>query len=409
MSCGPSSIYDVMREQMSEEIASEKLEIRKRKTLLASAQLKKTASVHPQASPASRYIDIHETLKQEALGTDSLACINHSEKSRPCPSVMYGISDQYIILDSFEKVRNSTPEQGQYIFNFMVQGVTRDQNIGVKDKLDTITGIQVTDFCIPLLSYDNFDSTLAATLTPSLAMLSLTTNGALPATGDATTNSQSQIPFCSRVTMYLKEIGMQSYSDSNNRRHHFEFDSTVVGADVDRISLKPLKNFDLYLFTDPIQDIHGLTVQFYNPGNPVRFAPDVLYGVTARTDALQLLEFTYTDPTNLINVVAGDRIFIKGFSSDNSTLNSWITREEGHIVGTGGYVLAAPTGPDSGSTLTFRLNPDVLTSGLTPTVIAANTVISSRFAIDIYIAKNRIRIPMRFRRVVDRLTNYIAP
>lgn len=389
------------------------------------------SDVGPYASgaPAGNYrpgrtLDVHEILKREAFASSAASCDDHFEKSRPCPSTVYGVSDQYLVLDSWEKVESSRINEGQFVFNFMVQGVTRDQNIGVKDKLDTIIGIQVCDFCIPLLPLDDFDPERITSLSPGLSELGLTVNGPPPVTGDAVSNPQSQTPFCERVTMYLKEIGLQSISDAENRRHHFEFDASVVGsapapADGDRILLTPLRRCDYYLFTDPIQDIHGLTVCFYNPTNTLAFPPDCLYDTIASADAGQSLQFTYNDPTNLINLAVGDRIYIRGFQAydaasdtDYSILNAYIGRPEGHQVGVDGFSIspvppAYPT-PTSGTTVAFRLNPDVSTAGLSPP-IAANTQITSRTRITVCIAKNRTRIPLRLRRVVDRLTNYIAP
>jgi len=93
------------------------------------------------------------------------------------------------------------------------------------------------------------------------------------------------------------------------------------------------------------------------------------------------------------NLAVGDRIFILGVQLagiNSDVVNKWLNRPEGHIVGNGGF--SALTG-------TFRLHPDVSSAGLTLPNLTAN----------IYIAKNRIRIPMRFRCVLPRTTNYIQP
>lgn len=364
----------------------------------------------PGSYRPDRLLDVHEILKQEAFASSAASCDDHFEKNRPCPSAVYGVSDQYMILDSFEKVETSKPNLGELQFNFMIQGVTANQNIGVKDKLDTIIGIQVCAFDIPLLPFDTFNPALITALSPGLAVLSLAANGPLPATGDALSNPQSQTPFGDRVIMFLKEIGLQSFSDADNRRHHFEFCAKVIGApnppaypDGDRILLSPLKDCEYFLFTDPIQDIDGLTLCFYNPKNPIQFPPDCLFDTVATSDAAQLLTFTYTDPTGLLNLAVGDRIFIRGFVTGNALLDNYIGRPAGQIVGLGGFTITAP-GP-AGVTVTFRLNPDVSVAAY----YAANTTIASQKSIVICIAKNRIRVPMRFRRVVGRLTNYIAP
>lgn len=353
-------------------------------------------------------IDPHEMLKRSMFDSREASCDSHFEKNRPCPSAVYGVRDDYLVLDSWEKVEGSRTDLGELQFNLAVQGVTRDQMIGVVHKLDTIIGIEVKDFCIPLLPFDNFDPASLTTLDPSLASLGLAANGALPA-GDATTSPQAQTPFCGRVAMFFKEIGLQSISSPNNRRFHIEFESAVDAAG-DRVLLRPLEEEGFYLFTDPIQDIHGLTVQLTSPDNVIRLPPDSLYNVAASADAGQLLTFAHVDQTNLNNLAVGDRIFILGFAASSAVpgievLNRYVNRAEGHIVGAGGFALVPPTSPTSGTSVTFRLNPDVDVS----TWFAAGAPIPSSSQIVVRIAKNRIRIPLRTRGVVARLTNYIAP
>lgn len=212
--------------------------------------------------------------------------------------------------------------------------------------------------------------------------------------------------------MLLKEIGLQSYSDANNRRHHFEFAAAPAGPATapgtgDRMHLTPLEDCGNYLFTEPIKDVHGLTVCFYNPDHILRFPPDCMYGVLASaSDPDTFLTFTYLDPSGLLNLAVGDRIFIKGFAvTGYPVLNTYITRPEGHLVGLADFSSVLTT---SGRTVIFRLNPDVDMGGLTPAFLAGAPVPSTQ-RIDICIAKNRLRIPLRFRRIVDRLTNYITP
>ena len=49
-----------------------------------------------------------------------------------------GLSDQYIMLDSFKKNPNSRVDQGEFIFDLAIQGSTGENVIGVRDKLDNI-------------------------------------------------------------------------------------------------------------------------------------------------------------------------------------------------------------------------------------------------------------------------------
>lgn len=360
-------------------------------------------------------IDVHELLKKGMFSSNSAECDSHFEKGRPCPAEPYGVSDQFVELDSFEKVESSNIANGEFIFNFLVQGVTKNQAIGVTDTVENVIGMQVTDFTIPLLPSDQFNADTIMELNPGWEELGLVQNGALPTTGNSVSNPQTQVPFGSRITMFIPEIGQQSFSDYNGRRHQFEFDASPSGpadppnSDGDRILLTPLRHSHLFLFTQPVYDINGLTLRFYNPDYPIKFPPDCLYGTTASTDANSRVQFTYADPTNLINLAVGDRIYIDGFNvQGQTTLNNYMSRNTGHIVGQDGFNVTQPSSPGESTTVTFRLNPDVFTNGLS-TPIPPNTQINSRTSITVRVAKNRIRIPMRFRKIVDHMTNYIAP
>ena len=358
-------------------------------------------------------LDIHELQKLEAFAEASAACDNHFEKSRPCPSAPLGVSDQYLVLDSYEKVEtDSRGHEGVLRFNFAVQGVTRDQAIGVKDVIDTVIGVQVLEFPAPLFPADAFDPADLLALDPALARLGLAPNGAVPP-GDDPAAPTSQTPFGGRVTLFLREIGLQSFSDTDNRRHHFEFkterlaDAATPAGTNDRLLLKPLRHGHYYVFTEPIKDVHGLTLCFYNPQAPLRLPPDCLYGAEAfSSDPGQLLEFRFLDKTNLLNLAPGDRIHIRGFSVPGAPfalLNRFVGRAEGFLVGAAGFSLG-PASP-RGTPVTFRLNPDISLAalGVGPGAALASTRIT------VCVAKNRLRVPLRFRRVVDRLTNYIAP
>ena len=341
----------------------------------------------PPRSRASVYqapqsLDVHELLKRQAFASRGADCDTHFEKNRPCPNSVHGVSDQYMILDSFHKVQaGSRPEQGVLKFNFMIQGVTGDQVIGVVDTLDTIIGIETCSFCIPRLPLDNFDAGEMTRREPAFSVLGLAADSSasstLPSaeTSDPLTDPRTQLPFCERVTVYLQEIGLQSYSDSNRRRHHFEFMAQIAGQsrktpaggdspepNGDRLHLRPLLCGRYYLFTNPIKDIHGLTVCFYNPDHPIKFPPDVLYGATVKNVG-GAFTIEYTDPTGLINLAEGDRIYIRGFRSGHRILDQWALRPEGHLVG--GITTTLPTTPCTLDTrVVFTLNPGPDLNGL---------------------------------------------
>lgn len=350
-------------------------------------------------------LDVKELLKKEMFLSKSRACDDHFEKSRPCPDGVKGVADSLIMFDSFEKTEESDPAKGIFKFNLMVQGVTRDQAIGIKDKIETIIEMQMGPFTIPLLSAVAYTLNDPVTNT---GLPRLIANGAPPTDG-ALGVPLTQLPFSDKITILVKEMDSQCYISRLNTKYHFEMDCKLRvpqgGGTADRIDLTPATHgWDTYVFTDPIKSGDGFTFVFRNPDKEVKFPPDCLYGITAQTNAAQLLQFNAVGH----GLVAGDRFNVKGFTSGNSIIDNYVKRLDGLIVGAGGLTAN-----------TFRPNPDV---DLTPLGLPINTQIVPPAAapmtdnttpvppstrIDILIAKNRVRIPMRVRGVVERLTNYM--
>ena len=150
----------------------------------------------------------------------------------------------------------------------------------------------------------------------------------------------TQIPYCGRITAEIKELGRQFYSDSDNVRHHFEYDTTDNKDGT--MKLSPNDKFSLFIFTDPVKDIQGMTLVFRNPFIGISFLPDVYAGASAGiaiVGAGQLLTFQVTGH----GLVAGDMIFIKGFASASTVLNNWVNQVQGLIVGAGGLTAESRT------------------------------------------------------------------
>jgi hypothetical protein len=324
--------------------------------------------------------DIHETLKQEMFRSDIKGDDNHFEKSRPGPT-MYGLSDQYVVLDSALKNRtDSNPTNGVYAFNFMVQGISKynDQVIGVNNKMENVIEIEVGKFCMQKPADNAY-----VTNTTNTALPTLTANGGAPAAGVLT-----QVPYCGKIYAEIKELGRQFYSDSDNVRHHFEFAVTDNGNGT--ITMTPDDEFKKFQFTDPTKDIQGMTLIFRNPFIGISFLPDVYVGAAAIVGAAQELTFSIQSH----GLAANDLLFIKGFASASSVINNWVNRVQGVIVGTGGLTANQ-----------FRLNADV---DVTPLGLAPGATISAG-SFDVIVAKRRFLIPLRVRCMVSRLTNYKSP
>jgi hypothetical protein len=365
--------------------------------------------------PRSVRADIHSRLKLEMD-----AEIAEESKVR-------GFSDQYIVLDTYSKLPESAIDRGEFRWNFMVQGATDDDVIGVHDKLDSVIEIQMGAFgmqVLPEVPYVTADlppmiptGTEQLRLThnndaadaPSLVPLALP-HGQYPTTlltSAATTlspwihNPYTQIPFGGHFTIQVREAGLQAYSGRNSSRYHFDFIASApwFDANPNMIRAHPQcgEKWDTYIFTDPLNDLHGITLVFRNPDNPIKFLPDCLYGIRFSIDVGGYVCFT-VDPNHGLNM--GDRIHIRSFKSTSSKLNAYMNRPEGHVIA--GDPSAAPLAPGVPITgTTIWTDPAV-------GVLDLSGIIGSTYTADIYIAKRRMRIPVRIRRVISRRTNFLS-
>lgn len=334
---------------------------------------------------------------------------------------LYGISDQYIVLDSFAKLRESNISAGEYKWNFMVQGSTGDEVVGVRDIIDNVIEIQMSSFAIPNLEevpyvlngtvFPNADTLVlnqnntvaAAPFSPQLAWSQYPPVGPWqwPPSTPWINNPYGQLPFFGRMTIQLKEAGLQSFSGRFGTRHHFEFTTKLDGNHHNGLLAYPQsqEKWDTFVFTDPLKDVHGLTLVFRNPDHPIRFLPDCFYDCTIENNGLNVLRINAPGH----NLLMGDRIFITGCKSGNNILDSYINRVEGHVAaGNPALPFLAPSViiPDANY---FYLDPSINLSGLLVTAPVLPQTIT------VYVAKRRLRIPIRLRRVVGRLTNYIIP
>lgn len=373
---------------------------------------------------AARALDVHESLKHEIFGAPQAACDAHFEKGRPCPAGPRGVSDQYLVLDTYSKLRASRADRGEFAWNFMVQGATGDEVVGVRDTIETVIAIQIGGFALPIPPEVPYTLAAAPAASPSgLSQLVLVHNNAnalppfnpllaptqYPASAPAQTpwvsNPYSQLPYGGRITIQLREAGLQSYSDRGGARHNFELAVDYFGAGVGNpnmlVACPPYGHqWDTYVFTEPLMDVHGLTLVFRNPDVPVRFLPDCLYDTVAEGDGAAAPGpfLRFRAPGH--GLLAGDRVMVTGYASGVPALDAYVNRPEGHVAAGDPQlpplVPAAPipTADD------FWLDPCV---GLVD--LAA---LPASQTVTVYVAKRRMRIPVRIRRVVPRLTNYLS-
>jgi len=501
------------------------------------------------ARPQSRQgagIDIHEMLKRETFdGPPSHG--NHFERNRPAPGGVIGASDQYIVLDSFNKLETSRPDQGTFHWDFMVQGVTGDQVIGVRDKVDTVVEMQFGQFFMPPIpkipyAVPSFSPTKSLVLAPGITLTQNNTNDVVAAMSyglnPGTIASKVHVhttPYATSwgfdplsqtpngiFTIQVQEAGLQSISDREGARHHLDyaldttnaggyaaskgFSNEIYGVNITtptaataevggwgstgttaaRAVIQPASilaspqgmpgsAWDTYIFTDPLQDVHGITLQFRGPDNPLIFQPDSYYSIPFITDASSNLcflvgpELLGVDGT--LNV--GDRVFVRNFNSGNRPLDSYMNNRNGLTITLSPNANSIPPIPGPGNptylnslgdiilpnftntpayiapsgTIACYFDPNIYLSGASISTMVPNPVSSAAYyakfpprdprslapwsppppyqsmvpgmiticgaitvtsGVTVNIAKLRLRIPVRLRRVVQRLTNYMS-
>jgi hypothetical protein len=379
-----------------------------------------SARAPPPAGHTTRAIeDIHELMKREAFGEGPGD--PHFEKNRPSPYAPYGISDQYVVLDTFAKKRESRVDRGEFSWNFMVQGVTGSEVLGVKDVVDTVIAIQVSSFILPVLPQVPYGLADPPPTSPSGTnrLVLLRNNASLlggpPMSADPLATwvhaPYTQLASGGRFTVQIREAGLQSFSDLGGARHHFEFAVIATpGGTPTSLTATPIQGFlwDTFTFTDPLRDVHGITLVFRNPDVPVRFEPDCFYDVPAAGDGAvapgPFLRFGAPGH----GLAAGDRVFVTGYQSGIAPLDAYVNRPAGHVVG------GNPADPPLGPGLLLANAPF---PGPYPDVFWLDPAVSlvdfvpppAPQVVTVCVAKRRMRIPVRIRRIVDRLTNYLVP
>jgi len=265
-----------------------------------------------------------------------------------------------VVLDSFEKREESDPTVGRFQFDLVLGHPTREsRQIGMREVPSNITSIEIASFPWPTLEPVAYTLNIAGT-SPGLPVLIMNT-------ADASAAERTQLPFGSVVSAELLEMTAQGAAMRRGRAH-FEFRIADGLA-------RPVDDRDALVLAPGTPSLDRVSLVFRNPEYPVMFGRDCLYGAKAYVGSSSQIRFEYAGH----GLNAGDRIFVGGFVSGISVIDTYITRAEGLNVGTGGL-----------TTDTFFLNPHVGVGDLGSVAdgISVGTYIT------IYVAKNRIRIPI---------------
>ena len=269
-------------------------------------------------------IDIHELLKHQVYD-EKITPLNKNsyntgaqsgewiQQNKPYTGQSFGISDQYLVLDSFLKSPESNLSKGEFMWNLAVQGVTTESpNLtGVLDILSTVIEITIGSFAMPILPDVPYPLPNSIINTAFISNgITLIQNNDTKVTGQTgptgspppneaplldkdqypkgvinytpwISNPLSQTPFGNAITIQIKEAGIQSISALDGIRYHFEYivwypsydDGTNPGQT--RASAA-YTNSNIYIFTEPLIDLQTISLIFRNPTFPIIFDPDII-------------------------------------------------------------------------------------------------------------------------------------
>jgi hypothetical protein len=282
---------------------------------------------------------------------------------------------QYVFVDSWNKSPTSDTARGEICFQLRV-GVTDSLNfsLGVPQGLTSVTDAILFPFYFPYLEDVTYQTNTAANgLLPRLV-----SNGGAP-----TTFSQSA--FNGVLSLEITELSQQAFSGRKASRFHYPIQAWTEVAGSTARNARAVKGCETLHFNTPIHALNSLTLIFRNPDSRVKLPKDVFYSgndlVLKRQAAGTFVEIHATAH----NLVAGDRIYFEGINSDVSgrpVVNNYLCNSNGLLVGSSGIT----------ASVSFRLNPDVDISAF----VGVGEIFTSTTQIRMFVAKNRIIIPMQF-------------
>lgn len=346
--------------------------------------------------------------------------------------------EQYVLLDSFVKVKNSATEYGEYKWSFNTQGQTLDESVGIIGTLDNVIQVQIGTFYIPIIEDAIYmDKKIESYGTVKLIQNNTSVVGEPPTLirqdgnyGQYTysilfdnetykfpwpNNPFTQIPFANKISIQIKEASLQSYAGFNNVRFNFEFiamHNNRINGNPNFIQVKPVNGarWDEFSFNTPLRDLNTFTLIFRNPDYPINFEPDVMYRsfISLVPDLTPPIGSYLVITTQFVHKLnSGDRIYLKNFvpALPNGSTNTlfpdyllqYIHRQDGHTVNAiiPGFGLSLDPARPIPNPTDFGLDPAIKL--LNP--IDPNITISFPGLVDVYIAKRRIRIPMKIKSI----------
>jgi hypothetical protein len=287
-----------------------------------------------------------------------------------------GISDQYIILDTYQKSRQSNPSRGIFIFDLSYRSTSNKNITLTRDSLSDLIEMEAYPFYIEKpANFEFITSSERTSFYPKLIPSSIPPPNILKSYNDT-------------FMIEIKELIPNAVSDPNGEWHSFIYTPTLTPSD--NLFLIPTNR--LYTFTDISDHINSLTLHIKSENNNLVFYDDIYYDILPTYSNVGLdkfLTFNITDH----NLSTNDRIHIFNFITGDGVVDTYAQRKQGHLIN----VI---------NNNQFRLNPDVDLSHL---INGVGYFTQQPAYCYIGIDKRRMRIQFRFRKLVRRITNYKSP
>lgn len=315
-----------------------------------------------------------------------------------------GFHDVFVILDTFRKSQSSRPEAGVFIFDIIPQNYTREHVLGITKDLTNVVEMQINSFQLAslprIITQNQYD-----TGTSVLNSLDPVLTGAQ--------NSVLQTDGSEEISIYVEETGTQSVSNCYGRdiiRYNFQlyitqnilFDTHSVLTSLNPaprdVTTNPIRNrtiqsnnyMDTYRFQEPTHLDRRLSLTFRDPDAPLVFLPDVYYNVEARY-------VTCLDPSlNPIPLPGARAYLVYLINNHRLQVGDVITIKDSN----NNFVGPAKTLVGPSYDVTYAGTTILAANVMFTNPTTYNTAESSAGFFTIYVHTRRMRIPMRFRKLV---------
>jgi hypothetical protein len=274
-----------------------------------------------------------------------------NNRHQPLQKSEIGVEDYYMLFDSFNKTRESSPSEGLYVYDI--------SKINDNFMIKHIIEMEIQDFIVPVI--------------PVLSY-------------------QPNYFRFGTVMIDIENIVSQQHGSGCNTHFHFNMNISDDNVGLNRILLKGTHN-NKYIFKDPIRDISRAEFRFKSPISNVPFLQDVFAVMTVSSGGPSPAnrQLKTSIPHNM-TIGSIQDVYFKNYNATDSILNSVVNNIYGHKVDIiDAYTVQLTNSPGSDA-----IGTAITSTGTLPTCA-------------MFIADRRIAFTIRFRSIVTMITNFISP